>query len=719
MRNLSLSELLEQVEAKTEVTEVAVNEMAIIGMALKFPMANDVLQFWNNLKAGRDSVTVMPRSRKRDVQAYVQRCLRQDFLDAQYEEIGYLDEIDTFDYEFFGLSPKEASLMDPGHKLFLQCAWQAVEDAGYGDGSLSGTDTGVFLGYSASDLYDYKRLIGELEPDSANLAAAGNIISMMASRVAYWMDLNGPSMMIDTACSSSLVALHEACKSIRSGDCSSAIVGGIRLSLVPLRRKEKLGIESSDSRTRTFDEYSDGSTLSEGVGAVVIKPLSAALRDGDTVYAVIKGSAVNQDGRSNGITAPNPDAHAAVIEKAWKAAGVHPETISYIEAHGTGTKLGDPVEMEGLMKAFSRYTNKKQFCAIGSAKSNLGHLDSAAGMVGLIKAALALSRRELPPSLYFHRPNRKIRFHLSPFYVNAKLRRWEHEGGARRCGVSSFGISGTNAHVVLEEAPVKAVERFEAGQGTAQAETSDELKLFTVSAKSVHSLLGLIDRHLEWLGEVADADFDNYCRTTCTGRGHYKFRLAIAAGRMPELIERLQLAKAVLHGKPISNEGFRTDAQTLQAALASQDVFVSVDLLEDAAAGSRESAGNQAGCRADRSERRAADEVASTVEAELETKEACEARRTAVQYAAGEEIDWNARYTAARRNKARLPVYPFQRKRCWLDLTERELYRPFFSAEAELYFPQWQPAEARSGTPAGKSGSAAIREASVHATVHR
>ena len=458
--------------------------------------------------------------------------------------------------------------MDPGHKLFLQCAWQAVEDAGYGDGSLSGTDTGVFLGYSASDLYDYKRLIGELEPDSANLAAAGNIISMMASRVAYWMDLNGPSMMIDTACSSSLVALHEACKSIRSGDCSSAIVGGIRLSLVPLRRKEKLGIESSDSRTRTFDEYSDGSTLSEGVGAVVIKPLSAALRDGDTVYAVIKGSAVNQDGRSNGITAPNPDAHAAVIEKAWKAAGVHPETISYIEAHGTGTKLGDPVEMEGLMKAFSHYTNKKQFCAIGSAKSNLGHLDSAAGMVGLIKAALALSRRELPPSLYFHRPNRKIRFHLSPFYVNAKLRRWENEGGSRRCGVSSFGISGTNAHVVLEEAPVNAVERFEAGQGTAQAETSDELKLFTVSAKSVHSLLGLIDRHLEWLGEVADADFDNYCRTSCTGRGHYKFRLAIAAGRMQELIERLHLAKAALHGGPISNEGFRTDTQTLHAALA-------------------------------------------------------------------------------------------------------------------------------------------------------
>ena len=694
MRNLSLSELLEQVEAKTEVTEVAVNEMAIIGMALKFPMADDVLQFWNNLKAGRDSVTAMPRSRKRDVQAYVQRCLRQDFIDAQYEEIGYLDEIDTFDYEFFGLSPKEASLMDPGHKLFLQCAWQAVEDAGYGDGSLSGTDTGVFLGYSASDLYDYKRLIGELEPDSANLAAAGNIISMMASRVAYWMDLNGPSMMIDTACSSSLVALHEACKSIRSGDCSSAIVGGIRLSLVPLRRKEKLGIESSDSRTRTFDEYSDGSTLSEGVGAVVIKPLSAALRDGDTVYAVIKGSAVNQDGRSNGITAPNPDAHAAVIEKAWKAAGVHPETISYIEAHGTGTKLGDPVEMEGLMKAFSHYTNKKQFCAIGSAKSNLGHLDSAAGMVGLIKAALALSRRELPPSLYFHRPNRKIRFHLSPFYVNAKLRRWENEGGSRRCGVSSFGISGTNAHVVLEEAPVNAVERFEAGQGTAQAETSDELKLFTVSAKSVHSLLGLIDRHLEWLGEVADADFDNYCRTSCTGRGHYKFRLAIAAGRMQELIERLHLAKAALHGGPISNEGFRTDTQTLHAALASQDVFVSVDLLEDAAAGSRESAGNKAGCRADRSDRRAADEVASTAEAELGTKEACEARRTAVQYAAGEEIDWNARYTAARRNKARLPVYPFQRKRCWLDLTERELYRPFFSAEAELYFPQWQPAEA-------------------------
>ncbi|PWW04851.1 amino acid adenylation domain-containing protein [Paenibacillus cellulosilyticus] len=694
MRNLSLNELLEHVEAKIEVTEVNTNEMAIIGMALKFPTASDVRQYWNNLKAGRDSVTTMPSSRKRDAQAYVQRCLRQDFLDAQYEEIGYLDEIDTFDYEFFGLSPKEASLMDPGHKLFLQCAWQAVEDAGFGDGRLSGTDTGVFLGYSASDLYDYKRLIGELEPDAANLAAAGNIISMMASRVAYWMDLNGPSMMIDTACSSSLVALHEACKSIRSGDCSMAIVGGIRLSLVPVRRKEKLGIESSDGRTRTFDEYSDGSTLSEGVGAVVIKPLSSALKDGDTVYAVVKGSAVNQDGRSNGITAPNPDAHAAVIEKAWKAAGVHPETISYIEAHGTGTKLGDPVEMEGLMKAFSRYTNKKQFCAIGSAKSNLGHLDSAAGMAGLIKAALALSHRELPPSIYFHRPNRKIRFHLSPFYVNAKLRRWDTARTPRRCGVSSFGISGTNAHVVLEESPMNTVHPVEADRG-AQAETTDELRLFTVSAKSVHSLLKLVDRHLEWLGEVADAEFADYCRTSCVGRGHYKFRLAIAAGRMTELIERLRLAKSTLHGELIGDRDVRWNVQTMQTALAAQDVFVGADLLAEIAAGSRTLADNSTECHAGKVPGdRSADEAASMAESEFRAKGASEARLTAVRYAAGGEIEWDAMYPSARRNKARLPVYPFQRKRCWLDVADRELYRPYFSTEAELYVPEWKRVEA-------------------------
>jgi amino acid adenylation domain-containing protein len=693
MRNQSLNELLEHVESKIEVTEVHTNEMAIIGMALKFPTANDVRQYWSNLKAGRDSVTTIPSGRKRDVQAYVQRCLRQDFLDAQYEEIGYLDEIDTFDYEFFGLSPKEASLMDPAHKLFLQCATQAVEDAGFGDGRLSGTDTGVFLGYSASDLYDYKRLIGELEPDSANLAAAGNIISMMASRIAYWMDLNGPSMMIDTACSSSLVALHEACKSIRSGDCSMAIVGGIRLSLVPVRRKEKLGIESSDGRTRTFDDYSDGSTLSEGVGAVVIKPLSSALKDGDTVYAVVKGSAVNQDGRSNGITAPNPDAHAAVIEKAWKAAGIHPETISYIEAHGTGTKLGDPVEMEGLMKAFSRYTSKKQFCAIGSVKSNLGHLDSAAGMAGLIKAALALSYRELPPSLYFHRPNRKIRFHVSPFYVNAKLRRWEHESAPRRCGVSSFGISGTNAHVVLEESPVNTVHPREADRG-AQAETTDELRLFTVSAKSVHSLLKLVDHHLEWLGEVVDAEFYDYCRTSCVGRGHYKFRLAIAAGHLTELIERLRLAKAALHGELIGNEDVRMNVQTTQTALAAQDVFVGADLLAEIAAGGRALAGNSTERHAGMVVAdRAADQVASTVESEFRMKDACEARLTAARYAAGDSIEWDTRYASARRNKSRLPVYSFQRKRCWLDLTDRELYRPYFSTEPELYAPEWKLAE--------------------------
>lgn len=677
MRNLSLHELLDQVDLEPQVTEVSSKEIAIVGMALQFPEAEDVRRYWQNLTAGRDCVSRISPRRKRDVEAYVHRCLRQDHLEVKVEETGYLKEIDRFDYAFFGLSPKEASLMDPAHRLFLQCAWQAIEDAGYSDGSLAGTETGLYLGYSASELYDYKRLIGELEPRSAPLAAAGNIISMMASRIAYFMDLRGPSIMIDTACSSSLVAVHEACKAIRNGDCRMAIAGGIRLTLVPIEREEKLGIESSDHRTRAFDEYADGSTMSEGVAAIVMKPLAQAKSDGDMIYAVIKGSAVNQDGRSNGITAPNPEAQAAVLEKAWKAAGVHPESLSYIETHGTGTKLGDPIEMEGLMQAFRKYTDKKQYCAIGSAKSSLGHLDSAAGIAGLIKAVLSLRHEQLPPSLYFRRPNRKIRFHRSPFYVNTRLAPWKRGEEPRRCGVSSFGISGTNCHVVLEEAPIASAAALD----NFGEEGSAGWRLFTISAKSHHSLVKLVERYADWLGSDTSPMLGDICYSTCVGRAHHEYRLAIVADSIHALKEKLGYAFAALLDS-------RMEPMEQRAIWYGRvgNGHVGGDVLP-----------SQAEQEVDHLLR-----AGEWGEVEL--------RLLAKHYVNGAQAAWGRLYAGERRSRVPLPPYPFLRHRCWLDIPAKQLYSDFFADEQQIFVPEWiqtDDGQSHENSPA-ESGSTCI-----------
>lgn len=294
----------------------------------------------------------------------------------------------------------------------------AIEDAGYGGKKLVGSKTGIYVGYCNISLEEYLRFIEMADPSLFNISIPGNIKSIIASRINYLFDLKGPSMLIDTACSSSLTAVHIACQAIRNGDCDLAVAGGVKLNLIPgvKSENEDIGISASDGRTRTFDDSSDGTGGGEGVGAILLKPLHQAMLDGDDIYAVIKGSAINQDGSSVGITAPNSAAQEAVILKAWEDARVNPNTITYIEAHGTGTKLGDPVEMNGLERAFRKHTDKKQFCAIGSVKTNIGHLDGAAGMAGMIKAILSLHYKKLPPSLHFKRPNRSIPFIDSPLH---------------------------------------------------------------------------------------------------------------------------------------------------------------------------------------------------------------------------------------------------------------------------------------------------------------
>jgi polyketide synthase PksN len=468
----------------------------------------------------------IPAPRKKDVEDYL-AFVNKHPAEITYEDAAYLDEIDQFDYRFFRLSPKEASLMDPNQRLFLQTAWTTLEDAGYGGQRLVGTRTGVYVGFGGDS--EYKKLVAHLDPSSLSLAVTGNLPPIIASRLSYLLDLKGPSMLVNTVCSSSLLAVHLACQGIRNGECHLAIAGGVQTYVLPIR-PTKVGIESSDFKTKTFDHSSDGTGSGEGVAAVLLKPLHKALKDRDHIYAVIKGGAVNQDGRSIGISAPNPAAQEDVMVRAWKDANIEPETISYIEAHGTGTKLGDPIEIEGITRAFARYTGKKQFCAIGSVKSNMGHLDNSAGIAGLIKAALALKNKEIPPTLHFNRPNRKIPFHRSPVYVNDILRPWKTNGSPRRCGVSSFSFSGTNCHLVLEEAPEIDKKKGE-GKG--------DWEILTLSAETDSGLERLVAQYKK-LVIGKEFNLKDICFTANTGRGLYTHRLALVLTGKTDLQKKIE-----------------------------------------------------------------------------------------------------------------------------------------------------------------------------------
>ncbi|GEC93046.1 SDR family NAD(P)-dependent oxidoreductase [Brevibacillus brevis] len=618
-----------------DIQSVSKKDIAIIGMAVRFPHAETVEEFWQNISGGMDSIREFPLSRRKDTLPL----LRHQGVPPQeitYIKGGFLRDVDTFDYRFFGLSYAEASLMDPCQRLFLQTAWQALEDAGYGGDRLASTKTGVYLGFSND--FDtertYKRYIFEIQPESSALAFTGNSKAIIASRLSYLLDLKGPSMVIDTTCSSSLVAVHLACQAIRNGDCDNALVGGIEVHLLPLQADahEKMGIESSDYKTKSFDHRSNGSGNGEGVAAVLLKPFDQALRDGDAIYAVIKGSAINQDGASMGLTAPNAKAQEQVLLEAWKAAGIDPTTLTYIEAHGSGTQLGDPIEVEGLHKAFAHYTTEQQFCGIGSVKTNIGHLGNCAGIAGLIKTTLALQHERLPASLHFQRPNGKIPFISSPLYVVDETRPWETDNGQpRRAGVSSFGLSGTNCHVVLEEAPRVVKERVKGSR----------LHLLTLSAKSQSALLELVDRYRERLKQSIDLTPADLCYTANTGRGHYGHRLAIVFENLHDLENKLCGIE---------------DVDRLPT-----DVYAGVHRLT-----SVEGAKCEAHARTN-SELQILTEQTRTLLADMDKEAATYAQlsRLADLYVQGASVPWQALYTHGR--VVHLPVYPFEKSRCWID----------------------------------------------------
>jgi acyl transferase domain-containing protein len=426
-------------------TAASPEPIAIIGMGCRLPGAENAARFWELLSEGRSSVREVPPERW-DASRWYSPVPAPGRTTGKWG--GFLPNIDMFDARYFGISDEAALQMDPLARVFLETGVQTFRDAGYSKEDLWNSSTGVFVGTRIST---YAARLGAFTRNTI-IGVGQNFI---AAQLAQFHHLRGPNLVIDTACSSSLAAIHYACQSLRAGECAMALAGGVDLLLdekVFLMLSEA-GVLSPDGECRVFDAGANGYVPGEGSGAVLLKPLARALHDGDDVRAVILGSAVNNDGHTMGITTPSVEAQEELILAALRSAGVSPDTISYVEAHGTGTMIGDPIELRALTRAFARNSSARQFCAVGSVKSNLGHLHSAAGIASVAKVVLSLQNRALPPTLHCPEPNPRFDFAGSPFFPQTTFGAWKPLRGVRRCGVSSFGFGGSNCHVIIEEAP--------------------------------------------------------------------------------------------------------------------------------------------------------------------------------------------------------------------------------------------------------------------------
>ncbi|HEX3046833.1 MAG TPA: amino acid adenylation domain-containing protein [Bacillota bacterium] len=501
-------------------------EIAIIGISGRFPGARNPELFWDNLKNGRESISFFSDDELREAG------IESDWIgDPNYVKAkGVLDDCEYFDAGFFGYSPKEASIMDPQIRILHECVWEVLENAGYNPEYEPGK-IGLFIG-SSNNFHWLSQVQGELSDFEAHLL---NDRDFLSTRIAYKLNLKGPSLTLQTACSTSLVAVDMAIQSINCGKCQMAIAGGVSITY-----PKKAGyffqegmINSPDGHCRAFDAQAQGTLMGNGIGLVMLKSLSAALKDKDHIYAVIKGSAVNNDGSNKiGYTAPSIEGQVEVIRTALRMAQVKSEDIGYVETHGTGTTLGDPIEVEALKKAFN--TNQRRYCALGSVKTNIGHLDVAAGSAGLIKTVLALKHRLIPPSLHFKTPNPQIDFENSPFYVNTELASWQDSSGPIRAGVSSFGIGGTNAHLILEEAPPQV-----------EVAGENQPNLLLLSARSSAALDKLSRNLLEYMQNNPGTSLDDLAFTLQTGRKAFAYRKVFASSSAEEVI-RLLDAETIL-----------------------------------------------------------------------------------------------------------------------------------------------------------------------------
>ncbi len=537
-------EKMQDNSAQTKETEPEQNNseaIAIIGMACRFPGANDYEQFWLNLEAGVNSITEIPPQRW-DVKKYYSPHPQQRNKTIS-KWAGLIQGSDQFDAQFFAISPREAKSLDPQQRLMLELSWSCLEDAGYSPSKLSGSQVGVFIGACN---YDSVLLLNQNQENIEGHSGTGSWGCMIANRISYFLNFRGLSVTVDTACSSSLVALHLGVNALKNTECDVVLVGGISVFNTPtvFIQMSQLGMLSPTGKCQTFDQDADGYVRGEGAGIILLKPLAKAIEDQDHIYAVIKGSAVNHGGKSRTLSSPSIYAQAQVVRAAYTNANVPPNTVSYIEVHGTGTPLGDPIEINALKRGFRQLYQQyklpesaKHYCGLGTVKTNIGHSEGAAGIAGLIKVLLAMKHKKLPKLLNFKQLNPRIELENSPFYIVDENQEWQPlktESEAiipRRAGVSSFGVGGVNAHVVLEEAPQPEIQR---------AEIERHEQILTLSAKNEKALAELIKKYQSYLQSNQETSIADICFTANTGRTHFEKRCFFVAESNFELQKQLQ-----------------------------------------------------------------------------------------------------------------------------------------------------------------------------------
>lgn len=622
-------------------------DIAIIGIDCRIGDADRLEDFWHKLQQDKDFIRPFPGSRALDAGQSEQG-------DASFYPAAFLEHVDQFDHEFFNLSYNEACGMDPNQRLLLQSSWRAFEDAGYGKAALSGSKVGIFVGFNSDFDPTYRQYVEQIAPDSADkLSEAGNIQSVIASRLAYILDLKGPSLVVDTACSSCLTALHLACQSLQKKECTMALLGGVKVRLLPLADENELGLRSVSGRCKTFDERSDGIGSGEGVVSLILKSVSEAERDGDHIYAVVKSTGVSQDGRSVGITAPNADAQHQLLQDVLRKGDIDPETIALYEAHGTGTKLGDPIELSAINKAYRLFSDKRQYCAIGAVKSNIGHLDHAAAMGGMIKLIMALKHKTLPATLHFLSPNAEIDFIDSPLYVNDTCSKWPQTAFPRRAALSAFGLSGTNAHAIFEEYSLD-VSDCETGNAALIAAPTETAYWIPLSAASLPALERVVADYAAWLSAPLGAEsLRDQAFTLACGRSHHAHRLLLCVEGLVDLRQQLQqLQSGDLSDCPMY--GYH------KVVPPSKQVRSRGELTDDDLR-----------------------QLTDTVRGRLNGETSRIDQEVAELYLQGADIDWNSLYKGDAYQRLSLPAYPFEAKRCWVSLPksvklrgEREVNHP-------------------------------------------
>jgi acyl transferase domain-containing protein len=607
--------------------------IAIIGLSGLYPQAPTLDWYWNNLKHGRDCVTEIPAERwplQGFYDADEMRAVEQGRSYCKWG--GFVDQFDQFDPLFFGISPREVLSIDPQERLFLQAVWHALESAGHTRADLRDKfhrQVGVFAGITKLG-FSHHGIEAGRGRDSFHPHTS---FASLANRVSYFLDIAGPSMPIDTMCSSSLTAIHEACEHIYRGECALAFAGGVNLYLHPSTYVEMASQHalSRDGKCRSFGAGANGFVPGEGVGVVLLKPLSAALEDNDTVHGLILATHVNHGGKTNGYTVPNPRAQAELIERALDKAGISARDVSYIEAHGTGTELGDPIEVEGLRRAFAKHTADQGYCRVGSAKSNIGHLEAAAGMAGLTKILLQMRHGQIAPSLHAEDLNPNISFDDSPFVINRTLAAWDPIGsdGARVpriAGISSFGAGGANAHVIVQEftAPIPAIRQLQLSVGG-----EDRRVLVPLSAKSAQQLQRAAEDlrlFVEGAGETLDLPALAY--TLQVGREPMEERMAFLVGSTDQLMSKL---RSCANGEKDVEDTYRGHVGRFHEHIT---VMRQDDDMQAA--------------------------VLSWMTRRKLTK-------LAQLWVSGLDLDWQALYGDARPQRLSLPGYPFAQERYWID----------------------------------------------------